>query len=73
MPALCGNMRGDGEAGHVAIGVANGGIPMAHRGDRARPMAETSVQLRRTLGEPVGDSDLLGTPEGSLALLRIAR
>ena len=58
---------------HLADGVADGGMPRAYKRDWTRPMAETMIQLRRTLGEPVGDSDLLGTPEGSLALLRIAR
>ena len=54
-------------------GVASGGMPTADGGDRARPMAESPMQLRRTLGEPVADFGLLGTPEGSLALPRIWR
>ena len=66
-----GRTGGGGCADGVAGGVAGGGMSAAYRGDRAPPMAETSMQLRQTLGVPVMDFDLLGDPEGNLALLQI--
>ena len=53
-----------------ADGVAGGGMPRAYKGDRTWPMAET-MMWRQTLGATVTDSNLLGTPEGSLALPRM--
>ena len=40
-------MRGDGEADHVAVGVADGGMPMGYRGAQGRRTAATKVRMAR--------------------------
>ena len=73
MPTSGGNTGGGGGADGVADGVAGGGMPTAYkrgpagRRDRTWPGAEPMMS-RRTPGRAVTDSDLLGAPEGSLAL-----
>ena len=76
MPTSGGDTGGSGGADGVADGVADGGMPTAFkkrptgRRDRTWPRAEPTM-LRRTPGRAVPDSDLLGTPEGSAALLQV--
>ena len=73
MPASEGDTGGGGGADGVADGEADGGMPTAYkrgpagRRDRTWPGAEPMMS-RRTPGRAVTDSDLLGAPEGSLAL-----
>ena len=72
-PTSEGDTGGGGGADSVADGVAGGGMPTAYkrgpagRRDRTWPRAEPMMS-RRTPGRAVTDSDLLGAPEGSLAL-----
>ena len=72
MPTSTGDTEGGGGAGGVADGVAGGGMPLAYKRDRTRPMAEP-VMLSRSRETTVTDSNLLGPQEGSLALPRVCR
>ena len=75
MPTSGGDMGGSGGADGVADGVADGGMPTVFKKrptgqrDRTWPRAEP-MMARRTPGRAVPNSNLLGTPEGSAALLQ---